>query len=205
MGFAGLGTIAKISRKLGTAGVDMSARRQARIQGVELGHGVRFLGRPQLDVWPGSVIQIGEGATLISRSRSNAIGLSGPVRIRTLDSAAIVVIGKDSGLSGTIITCAMDVSIGSGCLIGADVLIIDTDLHPVRPLNRRHQGRPPGEPHHRIALGDNVFVGARSIILKGVKLGENCVVGAGSVVTRSFSANSLVAGNPAQQISKIQP
>ncbi|MBR2589957.1 MAG: acyltransferase [Clostridia bacterium] len=49
-----------------------------------------------------------------------------------------------------------------------------------------------------VKIGNNVFIGAGSIILPGVTLGDNCVIGAGSVVTKSFPENSIVAGNPAR-------
>lgn len=51
-----------------------------------------------------------------------------------------------------------------------------------------------------VNIGNNVFIGAGSIILPGVTLGNNVVVGAGSVVTKSFPDNSVIAGNPARII-----
>lgn len=47
-------------------------------------------------------------------------------------------------------------------------------------------------------IGENCFVGGRSMVLPGVTVGDNCVIGAGSVVTRDVPARSLVAGNPAR-------
>lgn len=49
-------------------------------------------------------------------------------------------------------------------------------------------------------IGENCFIGGRSLILPGVEIGDNCVIGAGSVVTKSVPPRSLVAGNPARII-----
>lgn len=53
-----------------------------------------------------------------------------------------------------------------------------------------------------IEIGTNAFVGARAIILPGVKIGEAAVVGAGAVVTRDVAARTIAAGNPCKEIGK---
>ena len=55
-----------------------------------------------------------------------------------------------------------------------------------------------------VIINENCYIGANSTILMGVELGENCLVAAGSVVTKSFPANSLIAGVPANLIKKIE-
>jgi acetyltransferase-like isoleucine patch superfamily enzyme len=52
----------------------------------------------------------------------------------------------------------------------------------------------------RIEIGDDVFVGAGTTIMPGVRIGSRCVVAAGSVVTRSVPDGSVVGGNPARLI-----
>lgn len=51
-----------------------------------------------------------------------------------------------------------------------------------------------------VRIGNNVFIGAGSIILPGCTIGDNVVIGAGSLVTHSIDGNSVVAGNPARRI-----
>ena len=54
-----------------------------------------------------------------------------------------------------------------------------------------------------VRIGNNVFVGAGTIILPNVKIGDNVIIGAGSVVTKDIPENSLVVGNPAKVIGKV--
>ena len=54
-----------------------------------------------------------------------------------------------------------------------------------------------------IIIGDQVLIGANSIILKGVTIGEHSVIGAGSVVTRDIPANCIAGGNPCKIIKYI--
>lgn len=49
----------------------------------------------------------------------------------------------------------------------------------------------------RVIIGNNVFVGASTIILPGVEIGDDVIIGAGSVVTKSIPSNSVACGNPA--------
>ncbi|WP_094603510.1 2,3,4,5-tetrahydropyridine-2,6-dicarboxylate N-acetyltransferase [Sporomusa silvacetica DSM 10669] len=55
----------------------------------------------------------------------------------------------------------------------------------------------------KVNIGNNVFIGAGSIILPNVSIGDNVIVGAGSVVTKDIAANVVAAGNPARIISSI--
>jgi len=55
----------------------------------------------------------------------------------------------------------------------------------------------------KITIEDNVFIGMRAVILKGVSIGKNSIIGAGSVVTKDIPENSVAAGNPARVICSI--
>lgn len=55
----------------------------------------------------------------------------------------------------------------------------------------------------KVTIGNNVFIGMNSMILKGVTIGDNAIVGAGSVVTHDVPANTVVAGNPARVLTDI--
>lgn len=106
-------------------------------------------------------------------------------------------------MSGCTICAAQRVTIGDGCLLGADVFIADTDFHPVEPEDRRR--RTDGVRMAPVEIGDNVFIGARAMVLKGVRIGDNAVVGAGSVVTTDVPANAIAAGVPAHVVGWVTP
>lgn len=55
----------------------------------------------------------------------------------------------------------------------------------------------------KIKIGNNVFIGAKSIILMNTTIGNNCIVGAGSVVRGNFPDNSVIMGNPAKVVSNF--
>ncbi len=52
-------------------------------------------------------------------------------------------------------------------------------------------------------IEDDVFIGARSIVLKGVTIGRGSVIGAGSVVSRDIAPNTIAAGNPCVPVGKV--
>lgn len=173
-------------------------------KGMKLGRKVSFHGVPIVFHCDGSTISVGDRVGMCSDSRHTALGVAHPVILRTLRPGATLSIGADSGLSGTTICAARSVRIGERCLIGADVMITDTDFHPLAPEGRRYRS----ELHARaepIEIEDDVFIGARVIILPGVRIGTGSVVGAGSVVTRDIPAYSVCAGNPARVIRNLEP
>lgn len=168
-----------------------------RLQGVELGRGAHLCGFPVCVRTRGSRIAIGAGCTLNSAFLSNLAGLYQRCVLVARDGAELVV-GDGTGMSGATVYAKESVRIGSRCLIGANAKIFDTDFHPVDPEERL--ASPNAGRHDPVRIGDNVFIGANSIVLKGVTIGDNSVVAAGSVVVKDVPANSLAGGNPARVI-----
>jgi len=103
-------------------------------------------------------------------------------------------IGQDSWLLSDDITIGNDVMMGPYCImITSNHVFSDTE----RPM--WHQGFSEVEP---IVIEDDVWIGARVIILKGVTIGKGSIIGAGSVVTKDVEPYSIVGGNPAKLIRK---
>ena len=135
---------------------------------------------------------------LVSDPCGTALGVRAPVILRALVDGAVLSVGDDTGLSGTVICSAVSVEIGARCLIGADVMIFDTDFH-----NHEAQGRCHGKPRWKeisdpVRIGDDVFIGARCIVTKGATIGVGSIIAAGSVVTRNVPDYSIAAGIPAK-------
>jgi maltose O-acetyltransferase len=86
------------------------------------------------------------------------------------------------------------VEIGSRNMFGPGVYLGDSN-HTMRA--GRHVAENPMD-LGKISVGDGCWLGARAVILKNVTLGDRCVVAAGAVVTRSFPADSVIAGVPAR-------
>ena len=151
----------------------------------------------------GSNILIGDRVVICSDSRFTALGVFHPVILRTLRFGASLTIGSDSGLSGTTICAALSVDIGERCLIGADVMITDTDFHPLESKDRRYRSELDARARP-VIIKDDVFIGARVVVLPGVTIGTGAVIGAGSVVTKDVPAFTVCAGNPACVIRHLR-
>lgn len=90
------------------------------------------------------------------------------------------------------------VTIGERCLIGPHCMIMDTAFHDIGPDHRLDP--PAAEP---VTIGNNVWLGARVVVLPGVSIGENSVIGIGSIVTSDIPANSVAVGVPAKVIRSL--
>jgi acetyltransferase-like isoleucine patch superfamily enzyme len=107
---------------------------------------------------------------------------------------------------------ALNVVIGNRVLISHDVNIFDSLTHPINAKKRHEQFRAvitSGHPSEidlqesQVLIGNDVWIGCMSIILKGITIGEGAIVGAGSVVTKDVPPYTIVAGNPARLIREI--
>ena len=110
-----------------------------------------------------------------------------------------IEVGKDffANYNCTIIDTGM-VRIGNNCQFAPNVGIY-TAGHPVHPATRNTLY----EYGFDITIGDNVWIGANTIVLPGVTIGSNTVIGAGSVVNRNIPEWSVAAGNPCRVIRQI--
>ena len=156
----------------------------------------RILGRQ------GGSIIIGKNFTCLNKVDSNSIGLIQPCFFNYAMDGARLTIGDNVGISGSTINCATSITIGNNTNIGSGCIITDTDSHPIHWMVRRKNAEP--APTKPIIIGDDVFIGARSIILKGVTIGDGAVIGAGSVVTKDVPSRVVACGNPAKVVKAIE-
>ena len=145
----------------------------------------------------GSKISIGRHFTAVSSNAHNSFGIIQKVVIRTVEHGASITIGNNVGISGCTISSGISVIIGDNVLIGSGALISDGDAHALDPEDRR-AGL--GGNRAPVVIEDDVFIGARAIILKGVNIGKGAVIGAGAVVAKNVPPYSVVVGNPAKII-----
>lgn len=147
------------------------------------------------NIWPSCVyIEVGEHGTLHFTGRAS---LRGESRI-LVDDGANVRIGNRCFLRERLwIAAHKAISIGDGTAIGPGCTIMDSDVHPIS-INGACQ-----EPAGAITIGNNVWVGACSIILKGVTIGEHSIIGAGSLVSRDIPDHVMAVGRPARPIRSI--
>lgn len=120
------------------------------------------------------------------------------------EGAAIVLVeggrltlGHNSYMNASLIQCASSITIGDNCAIASDVLIQDTDFHPMldEDGNEKTYTKP-------ISIGNHVWICAKATILKGVTIGDGAIVAAGAVVTKDVPPYTLVGGNPARVIKE---
>lgn len=145
---------------------------------------------------------IGKEFTMGNWTRLNASGLKAKCKLEVRGNA-LLEIGENVGMTATTIMCFNHIKIGDNVKIGVGTHIYDTDFHNIDPVARQNGDRKETVKTRPIIIGNNAFIGAYCIILKGVSIGENAVIGAGSVVTRNVPANEIWAGNPARCIKKL--
>lgn len=106
----------------------------------------------------------------------------------------ILELGSGFFNSNVKIRCKSNIKIGENVVISHDVTIMDTDSHRIE-----YEGYQMTKP---IIIGNNVWIGSRAMILKGVNIGDGAIISAGAIVTEDIPANCVVAGVPAKVIKE---
>lgn len=158
-------------------------RRRAARSGVDLSRVILGAGRP----WPrirneAGVMTLGD------------VFLAAGVRLWAHKGGELVI-GDGSVLdAGVELIAWTRVTVGRNCYLGWDVLVMDTDLHGTgdRPVVNRP-----------VAIGNNVRIGARAMILKGVAIGDGAIIHPGSIVTRDVPSGVEVGPPPAAAKNRV--
>ena len=111
----------------------------------------------------------------------------------SIGEKGVLEFGKNISVTAETEIIAYDTIVfGNDCLISWDCLIMDTDMHEIfdKSGNQINQSKP-------IIIGNKVWIGCRSVILKGTKISDNSVIGTNSLISKDISDKSGVfAGNP---------
>lgn len=105
-----------------------------------------------------------------------------------------IEIGKETTFGGVYMVCMGKnnfIKVGENCMFAENIDLWATDSHPI--YNNENELINPSKP---IIIGDFVWVGAKSSILKGVNIGNGSIVGMSSIVTKNIAATTLNVGNP---------
>ena len=108
-----------------------------------------------------------------------------------------LIIGNNCRLNGTTIAATYHVKIGNNCRLAPFSHIMDSDYHDL------HDRELPGQ-QAAVILEDDVWIGTRSMVLRGVTIHRGAVVASGAVVTKDVPPYTVVGGVPAKVIRKIE-
>lgn len=156
-------------------------------------------GLPYIHLSIGSNVCIGDNFVMGNSIKTNATGLGGRCKIEVRRGAELLI-GDNVGMTLTSIYCTTRISIGNNVKIGFGTQIFDTDFHSLdsdlrnSPYDSQFAKKLP------IIIGNDVFIGAMSIITKGVNIGDKAIIACGSVVTKDIPAGEVWGGNPAKKI-----
>ena len=162
----------------------------------------RTSGIPYVMVARGGVCVIGRNFAMNNGIKGNPIGFYARCTF-FVDRDCHLTIGDNVGISQTALVALDDLTIGDNVKIGGGTCIYTSDFHSLDAQLRASKDDSKHRKSAPVVIENDVFIGARCIILKGVTIGSCSIIGAGSVVTRSIPPNQIWAGNPAQFIRMI--
>ena len=169
--------------KAAVFGPDLTIGAKLRVLGP-----LRLVGNGTVELADGVSLGWPESSSTASATMLQARGRDARVRV-----------GADSRFSsGVQVIARSEVRFGRRCLVGPETIVYDSDFHALKISERSKQGvtRP-------VVIGDDVWIGARVLIMKGVTIGNGAVIAAGAVVVRDVEEGTIVGGNPASPIGRV--
>jgi acetyltransferase-like isoleucine patch superfamily enzyme len=169
---------------------------------VDINYGKNFKVNGSLFLKGKGTIEVGENVIINSSYFHNPIGGQTFTSIVVANKAKLQI-GNNVGLSNCAIFCSKKITINDFVFIGGDCRIYDTDFHSIYLKDRKNIPET-GISCASVLIEQGAFIGAGSVILKGVTVGKNAVVAAGSIVSKDIPDHEIWGGNPAKFIKKIE-
>lgn len=185
-------------------------RLKFKVCGIKLGRNSHIFNKVYIDKEIGAQVIIGDNFTLSSGANFNPLCRNLRASICLDRSTSVIEIGDDTGLSSPCIWAKERISIGNRVNVGGDCVLMDSDAH-----NLDYRIRGSKEQIHKVSIDaltaktapiiieDDVLIGTRCIVLKGVTIGARSIIGSGSIVTKSIPSDCIAAGNPCRVIRSI--
>lgn len=180
----------------------ITAKLLLKSYGAKVGGGFWAIGIPYVYISKSGICQIGKRCMMASSRLSSISGEKAKTRIEVRHGAKLDI-GNNVGMSGCTLFCTEAIKVGDNVKIGFGTHIYDTNFHSLEAKDRVTKDDILKVKKAPVYIGNNVFIGTRSIILKGVSIGNNSIVAAGSVVVKNIPQNEIWGGNPAKFIRKV--
>ena len=161
---------------------------------------ISFNGHTFLSIHRDSSVQIAPYFVVNSGSRYTMGTESSKINV---GKGATLRIGEHTGISSCVLVCRNKIEIGNYVFVGYGTMIYDTDFHSLNWRERGYDVPIKNIKTSPVKIGNNVFIGARCIIGKGVEIGDRSIIAAGSVVVKSIPPDEIWGGNPAKFIKKL--
>ena len=179
------------------------------LAGIEYGENLNVFNSIYIYVHDHATVTIGKNFKFSSGAGHNPISRNIKGCIHVPENAQLHI-GDNVGISSASIRVKEKITIGNNVLIGSDCILLDTDSHNLDYRIRRSKEKIKKQSLDTytaatapITIEDDVLIGTRCIILKGVTIGARSVIGSGSVVTKNIPADCIAAGNPCKILKKI--
>lgn len=183
--------ITKIKRGIRLLSNNRQFRKEIKRKGGRIHKGVEVGIRGSFEV--GNDVVIGaKGIDVFSRSQI------------ILTPEAKLILGNHVGMTSVSIFCKERIEIRDHVNIGAGTLIFDSNFHNTDWNIRRDRIKDvESSQNASVIIENDVFIGARCIIMKGVTIGARSIIAAGSVVCKDIPADCIAGGNPCQVIKRL--